>query len=184
MNSHHRLRFGEFTLARIGIYAPPYAVNVVPRCGVCMAAYVPTCAPRLCLCVILASRVAQQVPLGVRPSAAGGLACPEVQVQLDTPLGVPPTCRTPPHAQSSLRLLRCGSVLHAHRALELQPSSCFQLQDCSAHTHVQSSLPRQTQLSPATGMLLPFPFKYSTRYNPLGAVLSCRWALRPTSRSR
>ena len=124
------------------------------------------CAPRLCLCVILASRVAQQVPLGVRPSAAGGLACAEVQVQLDTPLGVPPTCRTPPpmHSPRYVSLGAVPSYMHTG-PWSYSPLVAFSCRICSAHTHVQSSLPRQTQLSPATGMLLPFPFKYSTRYN-------------------
>ena len=144
------------------------------------------CAPRLCLCVILASRVAQQVPLGVRPSAAGGLACPEVQVQLDTPLGVAPTCCTPPHAQSSLRLLRCGSILYAHRALELQPSSCFQLQDllrshaCAVLTTPSNAAQSCHWHAPPLSLQVQHPLQLL-----LGAVLSCRWALRPsTSRSR
>jgi len=55
------------------------------------------------------SRVAQQIPLGV-PSAASGLACAGVQVQV-LALGVARTCRDPPRAQPWLHPLRHGSVL-------------------------------------------------------------------------
>ena len=56
------------------------------------------------------SRVAQQIPLGVHPGAAGALACAGVQVQV-LALGVARTCRDPPRAQPWLHPLRHGSVL-------------------------------------------------------------------------
>ena len=71
-----------------------------------------TCAPHLC-CARVPSRVAQHIPLRVRPGAAGGLACAGVQVRL-LALGVAPLrpAVTPPlRAQPSLHPLRHGPVL-------------------------------------------------------------------------
>ena len=76
-------------------------------------------------------RAVQQLPLGVRPGAAGSLACAGVQVQVaTTPCRGHSTCHDARMHQPSLYsyipfarfrpTCACACTLHAHRALELQ----------------------------------------------------------------
>ena len=156
------------------IYDPRYAEHTA-RCGACMAA----CPHLLAYVVRVPSRVAQQVPLGVRPDAASDLACASVLQVATTPFGVAPTCRSHMHSPRYIHVGAVPSYMHTG-----PPSrrSCFQPQDVLLPPICSPNSPPQERLSPATEHAPPrHP---PPRYTPLGAVLSCCWALRTTSRSR
>ena len=74
-----------------------------PRCGACMArvpTYVRTTSAHA---VRVPPRAVQRLPLGVRPGAAGSLACAGVQVQVaTTPWRGNPTCHDTRMHQPSL----------------------------------------------------------------------------------
>ena len=125
-----------------GIRSTPHAVaRAWPR--------VPTCA-HLAYVVRVPSRVAQHVPLGVRPDAAGDLACASVLQVATTPFGVAPTCRT--HALPSLHPRRRGSILHAHRALG---AVAFSRRMCYSHPYVALTPPLRRGSALPLRMLLP-----------------------------
>ena len=130
VNSHDRLRSPTF--ARIGIYDPSYTACVRSTLWHVHGLY-----PHLDVrttsahAVRVPPRAVQRLPLGVRPGAAGGLACAGVQVQVaTTPCRGHSTCHDARMHQPSLYsyipfarfrpTCACACTLHAHRALELQ----------------------------------------------------------------
>jgi hypothetical protein len=129
-----------------GIRSTPHAVaRAWPR--------VPTCA-HLAYVVRVPSRVAQQVPLGVRPDAASDLACASVLQVATTPFGVAPTCRSHMHSPRYIHVGAVPSYMHtgplSRRTVVFSAGRM-----CSSHPYAALTPPLRRGSALPLRMLLP-----------------------------
>ena len=134
---------------KTSIYDPRYAEHTA-RCGVCMAA----CPHLLAYVVRVPSRVAQQVPLGVRPDAASDLACASVLQVATTPFGVAPTCRSHMHSPRYIHVGAVPSYMHtgplSRRTVVFSAGRM-----CSSHPYAALTPPLRRGSALPLRMLLP-----------------------------